>query len=249
MKIKRTQASRSAATRSALVAAARPLFGDLGYAAVGTDEVARAAGVTRGALYHQFDGKIELFAAVFEEVEAEIATRIADLTGRGLERGGDPLADLHDGIDGWLAACAEPEVHRIVLIDAPAALGWERWREIGRRYGVGLVEAAVQSLIDAGRLPEQPVRPLAHVLVGALALLALAAYGTLGWRRRFLATALILGPLTLLRPFVAVTGGVLGVLATDAPWARVGVVLAVGGVLAVGPVCDRLTRRSAGAPR
>ena len=165
MKSKRTQASRSAATRGALVAAARPLFAELGYAAVGTDEVARAAGVTRGALYHQFAGKTELFAAVFEQVEEEIATRI----GAGLLAGGDdPVAVLHDGIDAWLAACAEPEVHRIVLIEAPAALGWERWREIGQRYGVGLVEAAVQSLIESGQLPDQPARPLAHVLVGAL---------------------------------------------------------------------------------
>ena len=172
MKSKRTQASRSAATRAALVTAARPLFADKGYAAVGTDEVARAAGVTRGALYHQFAGKEELFAAVFEQVEAEISDGIAAGL---LAEGGDPARVLHDGIDAWLAVCAEPEVHRIVLIDAPAALGWERWREIGQRYGVGLVEAAVQSLIDAGVLPEQPVRPLAHVLIGALEEAALYA--------------------------------------------------------------------------
>lgn len=172
MKSKRTQADRSAATRAALVRAARPLFAEKGYAGVGTDEVARAAGVTRGALYHQFAGKEELFAAVFEQVEAEIAERI----GAGLlAGGGEPATVLHDGIDAWLAACAEPEVHRIVLIEAPAALGWERWREIGQRYGVGLVEAAIQSLMDAGVLAEQPVRPLAHVLVGALEEAALYA--------------------------------------------------------------------------
>jgi AcrR family transcriptional regulator len=172
MKSKRTQADRSAATRQALVTAARPLFAAKGYAGVGTDEVARAAGVTRGALYHQFAGKEELFAAVFEQVEAEIADRI----GAGLLTvDADPAAVLHDGIDAWLAVCAEPEVHRIVLIEAPAALGWERWREIGQRYGVGLIEVAVQSLVDAGLLPEQPVRPLAHVLVGALEEAALYA--------------------------------------------------------------------------
>lgn len=172
MKSKRTQASRSAATRAALVTAARPLFADKGYAAVGTDEVARAAGVTRGALYHQFAGKEELFAAVFEQVEAEISDGIAAGL---LAGGGDPTRVLHDGIDAWLAVCADPEVHRIVLIDAPAAIGWERWREIGQRYGVGLVEAAVQSLIDAGVLREQPVRPLARVLIGALEEAALYA--------------------------------------------------------------------------
>ena len=173
MESKRTQASRSAATRAALVTAARPLFADKGYAAVGTDEVARAAGVTRGALYHQFAGKEDLFAAVFEQVESELV----DGLGAGIAAADptDPVAMLRADIEGWLAACAEPEVHRIVLIDAPAALGWERWREIGQRYGVGLVEAAVQSLIDAGVLPEQPVRPLAHVLIGAIEEAALYA--------------------------------------------------------------------------
>jgi AcrR family transcriptional regulator len=172
MKSKRTQADRSAATRAALVAAARPLFAAKGYADVGTDEVARAAGVTRGALYHQFTGKTELFVAVFEQIEEEIADRIgADL----VDVGDDPRRVLHGGIDAWLAACAEPEVHRIVLLEAPAALGWERWREIGRRYGVGLVEALVQSLVDEGHLPQQPALPLAHVLVGALEEAALYA--------------------------------------------------------------------------
>lgn len=80
----------------------------------------------------------------------------------------DPLSMVQANIDGWLAACAEPEAHRIVLIEAPAVLGWERWREIGREYGVGLVEATVQTLIDAGAITAQPVRPLAHVLTGAL---------------------------------------------------------------------------------
>jgi AcrR family transcriptional regulator len=173
MESKRTQAERSAATRDALVAAARPRFTERGYAAVGTDEIARAAGVTRGALYHQFAGKEELFVAVFEQVEAELVDRLgAGIAAADLS---DPVATLHADIDGWLAACAEPEVHRIVLIEAPAALGWERWRQIGRRYGVGLVEMAVQSLMDAGMVARQPVRPLAHVLVGALEEAALYA--------------------------------------------------------------------------
>lgn len=164
MKSKRTQAARSAATREALVTAARPLFAEHGFAVVSTDQIARTAGVTRGALYHQFAGKEELFAAVFEQLEGEIAERLAER----LASADEPLTMLRDGIDGWLEACAEPEVHRIVLIEAPAALGWARWREIGQRYGVGLVEAAIASLVETGALAEQPVRPLAHVLVGAL---------------------------------------------------------------------------------
>lgn len=165
MKSKRTQASRSAETRAALVTAARPLFAEKGYGAVGTDEIARAAGVTRGALYHQFEGKSDVFAAVFEQVEAEIADGIG---ARLAMAGDDPRALLRLGVDAWLETCADPDVHRIVLIEAPAALGWERWREIGRRYGVGLVEALVQLLVDGGSIEAQPVRPLAHVIVGAL---------------------------------------------------------------------------------
>ncbi|HWU22810.1 MAG TPA: TetR/AcrR family transcriptional regulator [Nocardioides sp.] len=166
MEIKRTQAERSATTRAALVAASRGLFAEHGYAALSTDQIAKAAGVTRGALYHQFAGKEELFAAVFEQVESEIAERIDAYIEAAAPS--DVESMLGANIDAWLATCAEPEFHRIALIEAPAALGWERWREVGLRYGVGLVESALRSLIDAGLVADRPVRPLAHVLVGAL---------------------------------------------------------------------------------
>ena len=159
-------ATRSAATRAALMAAARPLFAARGYAAVGTEEIVQAAGVTRGALYHQFADKTELFAAVVEEVEREVTERIA----QGAFAGGaaTPSAALEAGAEQFLAVCSEPEVERILLIDAPSVLGWERWREIGMRYGLGLVEGTLQAAIDAGELEPQPARPLAHVLIGAL---------------------------------------------------------------------------------
>jgi len=166
MEVKRTQAERSAETRAALIGAARPLFAEYGYAGVGTDQIARAAGVTRGALYHQFAGKEELFVAVFEEVEAEIAAEIDAAFAAAFDA--DPIAAVRAGVDGWLRISLHPDVQRIVLIDAPAALGWERWREIGRRYGVGLVEGAIGALIEVGVFAPQPVRPLAHLLVGAL---------------------------------------------------------------------------------
>ncbi|HJQ05216.1 MAG TPA: TetR/AcrR family transcriptional regulator [Nocardioides sp.] len=166
MEIKRTQAERSAATRAALVSAARALVAEHGYAALSTDQIAKAAGVTRGALYHQFDGKEELFAAVFEQVESEIAERIDAFIEAAAPT--DVESTLRANIDAWLATCAEPDFHRIALIEAPAVLGWERWREVGLRYGVGLVESALSSLIEAGLVADRPVRPLAHVLVGAL---------------------------------------------------------------------------------
>ena len=156
---------RSEATRRQLVTAARALFGARGYAGVGTEEIVRAAGVTRGALYHQFRDKADLFAAVVEEVEAEVAERIA---AGAAEVTADPLAGLRVGARLFLDACAEPEVERITLLDAPSVLGWEAWRDLAGRYGLGLVKFALQSAMDAGAIVPQPVVPLAHVLIGAL---------------------------------------------------------------------------------
>ncbi len=163
---RRAQADRSAATRDALVAAARPLFAADGFAGVGTEAIVRAAGVTRGALYHQFADKTALFAAVFEAVEAEVTARIgAAVGGSGAS---DPLVLMKLGAGAWLDACADPEVQRIVLVEGPAVLGWARWREIGLRHGMGLVHGLLAVAIEQGRIAEQPVEPLAHVLIGAL---------------------------------------------------------------------------------
>jgi AcrR family transcriptional regulator len=163
---RRTQAERSAATRAALVKAARALFAEHGYADIGTERVAQAAGVTRGALYHHFADKADLFAAVLEAVEIDLTTRLIDAV--ALAATGDPLAALVAGADAWLDASTEPEVRRIALLDGPAVLGWERWREVGTRHGLGLVTALLTELIDAGAVPAQPIEPLAHVLIGAL---------------------------------------------------------------------------------
>ena len=157
---------RSEATRRRLVTAARALFGARGFAEVGTEEIVRAAGVTRGALYHQFRDKADLFAAVAEEVEAEIAERIASAA--GAEAAADPVGALRSGARLFLDACAAPEVERIILLDAPAVLGWQAWRDLADRYGLGLVQFGLQSAIEAGAIVPQPVAPLAHVLIGAL---------------------------------------------------------------------------------
>ena len=156
---------RSEATRRQLVTAARALFGARGYAGVGTEESVRAAGVTRGALYHQFRDKADLFAAVAEQIEAEITNRIA---AGAAEAAADPMDALRAGARLFLDACAEPEVERIILLDAPSVLGWQAWRDLAARYGLGLVQLALQSAMDAGAIVPQPVVPLAHVLIGAL---------------------------------------------------------------------------------
>ena len=159
------QDARSARTREALIGAARPLFAERGFAAVGTEEVVRAAGVTRGALYHQFDDKTELFAAVVEQVEAELVEQLA---GGSLAEATDPLSALSAGAREMLDLLAEPGIERIVLLDAPSVLGWERLREIGTRYGFGLVGGALEAAMEAGQIARGPVRPLAHLLLGAL---------------------------------------------------------------------------------
>jgi AcrR family transcriptional regulator len=166
MNVKRTQAERSEATRDALIEAARALFAERGYAEVGTEEIVRAAGVTRGALYHHFGGKRDLFEAVYERVELELAQRIA--TGALAASATSPLEAMRAGAEMFLQAATEPEAQRIALLDGPSVLGWDRWREIAAEHGLGLIEATLQAAVEAGAIREQPVRPLAHVLMGAL---------------------------------------------------------------------------------
>jgi AcrR family transcriptional regulator len=159
------KAERSEATRAALIATARGLFADRGYAAVGTEEIVRATGVTRGALYHHFTGKRELFQAVYEEVERRLVEQIAASAIASAE---DPLQALNAGAEAFLDACEDPAVQRIALVDAPSVLGWEQWRAIGLQYGFGLVQGTLQAAMDAGLIDRQPVRPLAHLLLGAI---------------------------------------------------------------------------------
>ena len=157
--------SRGDATRDALVGAARALFAERGYAAVGTEEIVARAGVTRGALYHHFADKRDLFRAVHEELEEALVADIGARIG-GID---DPWELMVTGVGAFLDACTEPALMRIALLDAPAVLGWAEWREIDARYGLGLVSFALQNAINRGAVGPQPVRPLAHLLIGAMA--------------------------------------------------------------------------------
>jgi AcrR family transcriptional regulator len=160
------KAEQSDATRKALIAAARNLFAERGYADVGTEEIVRAAGVTRGALYHHFEGKRELLEAVYVEIEGEVTQKIAEGALAGAAE--DPVGAMQAGAAAFLEHCTEPEVQQIVLHDAPAALGWERWREIATEHGLGLIEATLSAGMETGAIRPAPARPLAHVLLGAL---------------------------------------------------------------------------------
>jgi AcrR family transcriptional regulator len=163
---RRTQAERTAATRALLIGAARTLFADKGFAEVSTQAIVAAAGVTRGALYHQYADKAALFAAVYEEVERDL---VADIARQIMaDQPADPLAAMRLGARLFLDRCSAPDVQRIVLIDAPAVLGWDQWRAVGVKYGLGVIEGMLAHAIAEGAIPEQPLRPTAHVLLGAL---------------------------------------------------------------------------------
>ena len=167
MEIKRrTQEERSAATREALISAARKLWGLRGYAEVGTPEIATAAGVTRGAMYHQFADKAALFSEVVEAVEQDVMARMATVVaGSGATT---PADAIRAAVDAWLEVSGDPEVRQLVLLDAPSVLGWAAFRDVAQRYSLGMTEQLLTEAIRAGQLPRQPVRPLAHVLIGAL---------------------------------------------------------------------------------
>jgi AcrR family transcriptional regulator len=163
---RRSQEERSAATRDALITAARRLWGQRGYAEVGTPEIATAAGVTRGAMYHQFADKAALFSEVVEVVEQDVMARMATLV--ATSGGATPADAIRAAVDAWLEVSADPEVRQLILLDAPSVLGWAGFRDVAQRYSLGMTEQLLTEAIKAGQLARQPVRPLAHVLIGAL---------------------------------------------------------------------------------
>jgi AcrR family transcriptional regulator len=159
-----TKAEQSEITRQALIDAARRLFAERGFADTPTEAIVQAAGVTRGALYHHFEDKTELFAAVFERIEQEVVARLADRA----PTSADPLTVLQRGIEIFLDECLDPAIRRIALIEAPGVLGWERWRAIEQTYGLGLARFSLQAAMDAGVVRRLPVEPLSYVLFGGL---------------------------------------------------------------------------------
>lgn len=159
---RRTQAERSEETTAALVRAARELFGGKGYAATSIDAVAAAAGVTKGAAYHHFGGKAPLFRAAFE---AELAAVYAKLEAVAAEEG-DPWAALRRGARTFLEHCLDPGFQRIVMLDAPAVLGWEQVREAEHEYLLRMLLAGFQLAAEGDE--EAAVSARAQLAFGAL---------------------------------------------------------------------------------
>ena len=144
--------------------AGRELFGSIGFSATKASDIARRAGVTRGALLHHFGDKEGLFAAVLEEVEAESATHVLEVA----ITGSDPLEWLRRGFEAFLVECVKPDITQIMLIDGPSVLGWETWHEIDARYGYQPLRDVVGAAVAAGLVESDDPSSLAYLLLGAL---------------------------------------------------------------------------------
>ncbi len=160
---RRTQRERSATTSRDLVAAARSLFAREGYAATSLEAVAAEAHVTKGALYHHFGGKRQLFEAVFEEEERRLCEALAAVYAEEA----DPLQGAYAGCRAFLEVSLDPAVQRITLVDGPSVLGWERLREIEERYGLAMIKEALRDAGKAGGSGRDVDAP-AHLIFGAL---------------------------------------------------------------------------------
>jgi AcrR family transcriptional regulator len=161
---RRTQAERSESTVHDLVKAARPLFAERGFSGTSIEDIVRAAGVTRGALYHHFGSKTDVFRAVFEAEERDLVehTRAVGMRRR------DAWAQFEAGCLAAMDAFLEPATQQIVLIDGPAVLGWDQVREIEYRYTMASLRHGLEHAMEAGKLRKRPAAPLAHLLFGAI---------------------------------------------------------------------------------
>ncbi len=152
------------ATRTELLRVARELFAARGYADVGTEEIVRGAHVTRGALYHHFSDKRDLFRAVHAQLADELLGSIVAQTAGSA----DAWEALTRGMRAFLDICEDPAVIRISHLDAPAVLGWAEWREVDAQHWLGVLTMALQEAMDADLLHRRDVHPLAHMLMGAM---------------------------------------------------------------------------------
>ena len=164
MTAKGRQAENSAATRASLLKIARRFFAERGYADTATEEIVRRARVTRGALYHHFKDKQDLFRAVLHEEQSRVAAKCTEAAAKE----NDPWRALIAANEAFLEACLDPAVQQIVLIDAPAVLGSEGFRQSDESYYLAGLKAAIEAAIAAGIIEPQPVDALAHMIMGSM---------------------------------------------------------------------------------
>lgn len=159
-----TKIERAASTKAKIVAVARRLFATRGYAGTSTEAILEESQVSRGALYHHFKNKEALFAEVMEAVETDITAATARARGNAT----DPVEALRRAFDAFLDMACETEVRQIVLMDAHSVLGWQKWREIEDRYGLGRLKQALKLIAATGRIHEDLVDTFAHILLASL---------------------------------------------------------------------------------
>jgi AcrR family transcriptional regulator len=159
-----TKTEKAASTKATIIAVARRLFASRGYDGTSTEAVLQASKISRGALYHHFETKEALFAAVLEQVEVDITAA----TGRARENTTDPVEALGAAFDRFLDMASESEVRQIVLTDAHSVVGWQQWREIEDRHGLGRLKQALKFVAAAGRMREEMVDVFAHILLASL---------------------------------------------------------------------------------
>jgi AcrR family transcriptional regulator len=160
---------RGRSTRDQLGRAATALFAEYGYEGTSIDAVLREAGVSRGSLYHHFTGKEALFSAVLENLELRVATAL-NAAAQGVT---DPVELLRVGGLTWIRMATDHEVQQIVLIDASAVLGWQRFRELDEQHVLGDIRAALAAAAQLGRLDPRHVDTFAHVMLAAVNEMAL----------------------------------------------------------------------------
>ncbi len=140
------------------------MFADRGFAGTGTEDLVRMAGVTRGALYHQFADKKALFRAVLDASQREVGDEV--------EAAAAPHADawgqFEAGCVAFLRAATDPTRQRIMLVDGPAVLGWDEWRSMDSKYSLKSLKQVLEILVTEALIVDQPIDPLAHLLSGAM---------------------------------------------------------------------------------
>jgi AcrR family transcriptional regulator len=158
------RAAQGRATRGQLIEVATRLFAEHGYEGTSIESVLSAAGVSRGALYHHFPGKEALFEAVVVAVSDQVTVKLtAAVLGCT-----DPVDAMRTGALAWIELAADPVIQRVVLVDAPSVLGWERWRDMDGGRTLGALRAMLQAVSDSGRLPPELVDPFSHMILAAL---------------------------------------------------------------------------------
>jgi len=158
------RAAQGRATRGQLIEVATRLFAEHGYEGTSIEAVLLAAGVSRGALYHHFAGKEALFEAVVSAVSEQVTVELTE----AVQGCADPLDAMRTASVAWIGLAADPVIQRVVLVDAPSVLGWDRWRAMDDGRTLGAMRAMLQAISDSGRLPAELVGPFSHMILAAL---------------------------------------------------------------------------------